>query len=133
MSLEMLGHPKRLLPLLAKDGLHLLVRGEPLLVLRVLELVLLEVGPQMLHHLRTGHLLLLHTEQILQVLGQLQRFGEAGSFWHVGAGDRSVWATQLSQNDDLSGLIADLIRDNVVMREEATGHPSWERIISTSQ
>ena len=116
MSLEMLGHPKRLLPLLPKDSLHLLVRGEPLLVLRVLELVLLEVGPQMLHHLRTGHLLLLHTEQVLQVLGQLQRFREAGSFWHSGAGVRSVWSNDSSENDKLSILIRDFIRDTRVSR-----------------
>ena len=102
MSLEVLGHPESLLPLLPKDGLHLFVWGEPLLVLWVLELVLLEVGPQMLHHLRSGHLLLLHTEQILQVLGQLQRFGEAGSFWHVGAGARSMWSIGPDENDDLS-------------------------------
>ena len=37
MLLEVLGHAEALLPLLAKDGLHQLVRGEPLLVLGVLE------------------------------------------------------------------------------------------------
>ena len=35
--LEVLGHAEALLPLLAKDGLHHLVRGEPLFVLGVLE------------------------------------------------------------------------------------------------
>ena len=72
----------------------------------------------MLHHLRPGHLLLLHTEQILQVLGQLQRFGEAGSFWHVGAGARSGWSINSDANDDISRLIADFIRDSGVSSGE---------------
>jgi len=116
MALEMFGHSKSLLPLLAKYGFHLFVWSEPLLVLGVLQLVFLEVSPQMLHHLRTGHLLLLHTEQVLQVLGQLQRFREAGSFWHSGAGVRSVWSNDSSENDKLYGLIRDFIRDTRVSR-----------------
>ena len=50
--LEVLGHAEGLDLLVAEHGLHELVRGEVLLVLRVLQLLLLEVGPQPLHHLR---------------------------------------------------------------------------------
>ena len=82
MSLEVLGHSKSFLPFFSKDGFHFLVWSEPLFVLRVLQLVFLEVGPDMLDNLRPGHLLHLQPEQINQVLGQLQWFGEAGSFWH---------------------------------------------------
>jgi hypothetical protein len=57
--LEILGHAKGLDLLLAKDRLHQLVRGEPLLVLRVLEVLLLEVGPEPLDDLAPGELLVL--------------------------------------------------------------------------
>ena len=51
MLLEVLGHAKGLDLLLAEDRLHELVRGEELLVLGVLEILLLQVGPEPLHHL----------------------------------------------------------------------------------
>jgi hypothetical protein len=51
VSAQELGHPEGLDPLAAEDRLHELVRGEPLLVLRVLQVLLLEVGPQALHDL----------------------------------------------------------------------------------
>ena len=41
--LEVLGHAEALLPLLAEDGLHHFVRGEPLLVLGILERQRLEL------------------------------------------------------------------------------------------
>ena len=82
MTLEVLDHSKSFLPFLSKDGFHFLVWSEPLFVFWILELVFLEVGPEMLDDLRPGHLLHLQPQQILQVLGQLQWFGQAGSFWH---------------------------------------------------
>ena len=66
MLLEVLGHAEALLTLLAEDGLHDLVGGEPLAVLLVLsievntfpsstqihlEVFLLEIRPQLLHNL----------------------------------------------------------------------------------
>ena len=59
MFLQILGHREALDLLLPKDGLHGLVGGEPLLHLRVLKVVLLQVVPQLLHDLRPGHLLTL--------------------------------------------------------------------------
>jgi len=57
---------------------HLLVGSEELLVLRVLEVVLLEVGPQLLDALGAGGLLL--SDDVGQVGGQLHGLGQAGSF-----------------------------------------------------
>ena len=59
MLLEVLGHPETLLPLCAKDSLHGFVRSEELLVGRVLQVLFLEVCPQLLDHLRPRHLLAL--------------------------------------------------------------------------
>ena len=52
MLLEVLGHPEALDLLLSKDGSHGVVRGEPLLVLGVLEVLLLQVGPESLDTLK---------------------------------------------------------------------------------
>ncbi len=60
---------------------HLLVGGEELLVLGVLEVVLLEVGPQELDALRAGGLLL--SDDVGQVGGQLHGLGQSLSFRHV--------------------------------------------------
>ena len=61
MHLEVLGgrHAGALDHLLSEDRLHGLVRSEPLLHLRVLQVLLLQVVPQLLHYLRPGHLLTL--------------------------------------------------------------------------
>ena len=53
MLLQVLGHAETLDLLSPKDGSHRLVRREPLLVLGVLELVLLQIGPEPLGALRT--------------------------------------------------------------------------------
>ena len=50
--LQVLGHAEALDLLISKDRSHGLVRGEPLLVLGVLELVLLQVGPEFLDTLQ---------------------------------------------------------------------------------
>ena len=46
MLLEVLAHAEALDPLVAEDGLHGVVGGEELLVLGVLEVLLLQVGPE---------------------------------------------------------------------------------------
>ena len=46
MLLQVLGHTEALDLLVSKDGSHGLIRSEPLLVLRVLEFLLLQVGPE---------------------------------------------------------------------------------------
>ena len=54
MLLEVLGHGERLDLLGAEDGSHRRVGREPLLVLWVLEILLLEIGPQPLDDLNNG-------------------------------------------------------------------------------
>jgi len=51
VSRQELGHGEAPHPLSSEDLGHLLVGGEELLVLGVLEVVLLEVSPQLLHTL----------------------------------------------------------------------------------
>ena len=58
MGREVLGHGESLDLVLSEDLGHLLVGGEVLLVVRVLEVLLLEVGPQELHQLGPRRLLL---------------------------------------------------------------------------
>ena len=55
--LEVLAHAECLDSLVTEDGLHFSVWGEELLVLRVLEVVLLQVGPEPLDDLGPGDLL----------------------------------------------------------------------------
>ena len=52
MLLEVLDHPETLDPLLSEDGSHGFIRGEPLLVLGILEVSLLHVGPESLDTLQ---------------------------------------------------------------------------------
>ena len=58
VGLEELSHPEPLDLVLSEDLGHLLVGGEVLPVLRVLQVLLLEVGPQELHQLGARRLLL---------------------------------------------------------------------------
>ena len=80
MSRKELGHGECPDTIRAKDLGHLLVRGEELLVLGVLEVVLLEVGPQELDALGAGGLLL--TDDVGQVGGQLHGLGQSLSLRH---------------------------------------------------
>ena len=57
MFLEVLGHAEGLDLLGSEHGGHGLVGGEPLLVLGVLEVVLLQVGPETLDNLRNTNYL----------------------------------------------------------------------------
>ena len=80
----MLGHAEGADLLAAEDGLHGLVGLEELLVLGVLQLVLLDVGPEPLDHLGPGELLaLLAPDDVAERVGDGQRLGEAGSLGHL--------------------------------------------------
>jgi len=59
---------------------HLLVGGEELLVLGVLEVVLLDVGPELLDALGAGGLLL--ADDVSKVGGELHGLGESLSLRH---------------------------------------------------
>jgi len=75
MLLEILGHAETLDLLSTEDGGHGLVGSEPLLVLRVLQLVLLQIGPQTLGALRARNLLsLLSAEDLGEVVGDVEFF-----------------------------------------------------------
>ena len=52
VALQVLGHAETLDLLCSEDGCHGVVGGEPLLVLGILEILLLEVGPQTLGALK---------------------------------------------------------------------------------
>ena len=84
MSLEELGHTKGTNLVLSENGDHLGVGSEVLLVIRVLELVGLDVGPEALDHLGSGELLvLLGADEVSQLLAETQRLGESGSLRHL--------------------------------------------------
>ena len=82
MLLEVLAHAKGLDPLVAEDGLHSGVRGEELLVLRVLEVVLLQVSPEPLDHLGPGDLLpALGPDDGGELFGDIQLHVDTGLLW----------------------------------------------------
>ena len=84
VSLEELGHTEGTNLVLSEDGDHLGVGSEVLLVLGVLQLVGLDVGPEPLDHLGPGELLvLLGADQVSQLLGESEGFGESGSLGHL--------------------------------------------------
>ena len=64
---------------------HLLVWGEVLLVLWVLEVVLLDVSPELLDALCAGSFLLAH--DVSQLSAQLHGLGKSGSLRHL----EEVW------------------------------------------
>ena len=79
MLLQVLGHAEALDLLLSKDWLHGLVGGKPLLVLRILQVVRLEVGPQLLDNLRSGDLLaLIGADDLGQGSGDVQGSLQSG-------------------------------------------------------
>ena len=77
---EELGHAESPDAILPEDLGHLLVGDEELLVLGVLEVVLLQVGPQLLDAFGTAGFLL--ADDVSQFSGELHGFGESGSFRH---------------------------------------------------
>ncbi len=88
MSFQMLGHTEGSDLLVSKDGLHLLVGVEELLVLGVLQLLLLDVGPEPLHNLGSAQLLsLLGSDEVSELVAEAERLGESGSLGHCG----EVW------------------------------------------
>jgi len=81
VSAQELGHTESTDPVVAEDLGHLLVGVEELLVLGVLEVVLLDVGPQLLDALSPGSLLL--ADDVSQLSGELHGLGKSGSLRHV--------------------------------------------------
>jgi len=81
---EELGHAEGADAVVTEHLGHLLVGGEVLLVLGVLEVVLLDVGPQLLDALGAGRLLL--PDDVGQLGAELHGLGETGSLRHFGGG-----------------------------------------------
>ena len=86
MCLQMLGHAEGSDLLCSKDGDHLFVGVEELLVLGILKLLLLDVGPESLDDLGSGELLaLLGSDEVSKVVAEAQRFGQSRSLRHFGS------------------------------------------------
>ena len=81
MSGEKLGHAEGADTIVAENLGHLLVGGEELLVLGVLQIVLLEVSPKKLNAFGTAGLLL--ANDIGEISAELHGFGKSGSFGHL--------------------------------------------------
>ena len=81
MLLKVLAHGESLDPLAPEDGLHFGVRGEELFVLRVLEVILLQVSPEPLDDLGSGDLLSLgRADDGGELLGHAELHVDAGFF-----------------------------------------------------
>ena len=80
VSGEELGHAKSTDTIGAENLGHLLVGGEELLVLGVLQIVLLEVSPKKLDAFRTASFLL--ANDVGEISAELHGFGKSGSFRH---------------------------------------------------
>jgi len=80
VSGQELGHAESPDAIVAEDLGHLLVGVEELLVLGVLEVVLLDVGPQLLDALGAGSLLL--ADDVSELVGELHGLGESGFLRH---------------------------------------------------
>lgn len=81
MGREELGHAEGADLVLSEDLGHLGVGGEELLVLGVLEVVLLDVGPQLLDAFGPGGLLL--ADDVSELRAQLHGLGQTGSLGHL--------------------------------------------------
>ena len=80
--LEVLAHAEGLHPLVSENGLHGGVGGKVLLVLRVLEVVLLQVSPEPLDHLGPGDLLpALGPDDGGELFGDIQLHVNTGLLW----------------------------------------------------
>ena len=80
MGSDALGHAEAADLLRAEDLGHLLVGDEVLLVLGILQVVLLDVGPEELHELGAGRLLL--ADEIGELGAELLGLGESSSSGH---------------------------------------------------
>ena len=89
MSGEELGHAESADAIVAENLGHLLVGGEELLVLRVLEVVLLEVSPQKLDAFGTASLLL--ANDVGEVSAELHGLGKSGSLSHFDLKFGFIW------------------------------------------
>ena len=83
MSLQEFGHTESSDFILAEDWLHLFVRVEELFVLGILQLLLLDVGPESLHNLGSAQLLaLLGADEVSKLVTEAERLGQSASLWH---------------------------------------------------
>ena len=82
VSGEELGHAEGADAVGAENLGHFLVGGEKLLVLGVLQIVFLQVSPQLLDAFGAAGLLL--ANNVGQVGAELHGFGKSGSFGHLG-------------------------------------------------
>ena len=89
MSGEELGHAEGADTIVAENLGHLLVGGEELLVLGVLEVVLLEVSPQKLDAFGTASLLL--ANDVGEVSAELHGLGKSGSLSHFDLKFGFIW------------------------------------------
>ena len=80
VSGEELGHAEGTDAVGAENLGHLLVGGEELSVLRILEVVLFQVSPKLFDAFGTAGFLL--ANDVSQFGGELHGFGETGSFRH---------------------------------------------------
>ena len=85
MFAKVFSHAKSPHLVLAEDLGHLFVGLEILLVLWILELMLLDVGPELFDALAPGGLLL--ADNVSEFRRQLVGLGESGTFWHY---DQSI-------------------------------------------
>jgi len=81
---EELGHAKSADAVVSEDLGHLLVGHEELFVLGVLEVVLLDVGPQLLDAFGAAGLFL--ANDVSEVRAELHGFGKSGSLRHFDLG-----------------------------------------------
>ena len=84
MCREELGHAKSADTVVSEDLGHLLVGHEELFVLGVLEVVLLDVGPQLLDAFGAAGLFL--ANDVSEVRAELHGFGKSGSLRHFDLG-----------------------------------------------
>ena len=80
MGAEELGHAESADAVVSEDLGHLLVGDEELLVLGVLEVVLLDVSPQLLDAFSAAGLLL--ADDVSELGAELHGFGKSGSLRH---------------------------------------------------
>ena len=89
VSGEELGHAKSTDTIAAENLGHLLVGGEELLVLGVLQIVLLEVSPKKLNAFGTAGLLL--ANDVGEVSAELHGLGKSGSLSHFDLKFGFIW------------------------------------------
>ena len=81
MGRKKFGHAESTDAVTSKNLSHLLVRDKELLVFRILEIVFLDVGPELFDAFGTAGFLL--ANNVSQVSAEFHGFGKSGSLRHV--------------------------------------------------